>query len=112
MSFNHTQQEITDSALRLLSRPHRRELLALLQQNPREKHSLTEIADELHTEEEPDEKQLLINKLHHTTLPLFEKADILRYDPDKNIVHYDGDSAIESVAEKILNISQFENPEE
>jgi hypothetical protein len=92
--------------LELLASKRRQTLLELLVDSTEDTHSLESLATAIaQTEQEtdlgarPDQRVCL--SLHHVHLPKLDAADIVEYDPQRNVVEYLGSERMEQLLDSI-----------
>lgn len=86
-----------DDVLRALASRRRRRTCAFLAEQEAPVTTVDDIADHLRrAEREPGQGDVEV-RLHHTDLPKLDDLGVVEFDPERGVVRYHGDPALERV---------------
>lgn len=78
-----------------------REALSYFQESPSNAETVRELAGEISGGDLGSEAWV-VGRLRHTALPRLVEADLVSYDPVRDLMRYRGDAALEAMLERVV----------
>lgn len=85
----------TDALFSALAHENRRHVLRYFESSGVDVASLEELVDAIPRDERTDDRNRVVLRLHHVTLPKLEDAGIVEYDTRSNTVRYRGNPLLD-----------------